>query len=182
MHNILRFYSIHQERVLRMYMFMAKFIKLPIVGNFMTILMNWYATTQHKSWVLTSDEAKKVVDAATSIAVGDCTCRKVFNNCDGPIKTDIVIGIGYNVFTEVRKDDYVKITREEAKSIIDECRRMGLIQSLVQCKGEVYSLCNCCQCCCVPLRLNKVYGIKKSWQRDKNIVEELPFTLTHGNV
>ena len=28
----------------------------------------------------------------------------------------------------------------------------------------------------------KVYGIKKSWQRDKNIVEELPFTLTHGNV
>ena len=173
MHHILRFYSIHQELVLKIYMFTAKFVKLPVVGSRLMTLMNWYATSQHQSWILTSNEAKKVVDGATSIAVGECRCRKVFNNCDGPIMADIVIGIGYNVFTEVRKDEYTKITKEEAGNIIDECRRMGLLHTLVQCKGKVYSLCNCCPCCCVPLRLNKIYGIKKSCQRDKSIMDDL---------
>ncbi len=112
---------------------------LPVIGGPVKVLMQWYALSQHKAWILTSEEAKNVVNAATSIAVGDCKCRKIFKNCDDPIRTDIVIGIGYDVFTEVRKDEFIEISKEEAKKIIDECKRSGLVQSLVKCKNEAYA-------------------------------------------
>ncbi|AEA46491.1 hypothetical protein [Archaeoglobus veneficus] len=173
MHHVLRFYSANQELVIRFYMLGAKFTRLPVVGRLVRALMNWYAVTQHAAWILTPEEAKKVIDSATSIAVGDCKCRKVFRNCDNPIRTDIVIGVGYAVFTEVRREEYEEISKEEAKKIIDECSRRGLVQSLVKCRGEVYAICNCCTCCCVPLRLRRDYGIKKVWRRDREVLNEL---------
>lgn len=182
MHHILRFYSTHQELALRLYMFVAKFTMLPVIGNSMKILMNWYALTQHRACILTSEEAKMVINAATSIAIGDCKCRKVFNNCDGPIRTDIVIGIGYDIFIEVRKDEYVNISKEDARKTIDECNKMGLVQSFIKCKGEVYAICNCCPCCCVPFRLSKDYGIKDCWSRDKNIVNDFLNRLKDNKV
>ena len=175
MHHALRFYSAHSEIVIRMYMFGAKFTRLPVVGRLVKVLMNWYAVTQHAAWFLTPEEAKKVIDAATSIALGDCTCRKVFKNCSNPIRTDIVIGIGYNVFTEVRTDEYEEITKEEAKKIIDDCSKRRLVQSLMKCRDDVYAICNCCPCCCVPLRLRRDYGIKNVWSKDKSVLDN--FTL-----
>ena len=172
MHHALRFYSSNQEFVIRFYMFGAKFTKLPVIGRLVRAFMKWYALTQHSAYILTPDEAKRVIDAATNVAVGDCKCRKVFRNCDNPIRTDIVIGVGYDVFTEVRREEYKKISKEEAKRIIDECSERGFVQSLVKCRGEVYAICNCCTCCCVPLRLRRDYGIREVWKRDRNAVNE----------
>lgn len=179
MHHILKFYSKHQELVLRFYMFCAKLTKLPVIGKLIMIFGNWYAVAEHGACVLTPEEAKKAVDAATSIAVGDCMCRKVFNNCSNPVRTDIVIGMGYDIFTEIRRDEYDEISKEEAGQIIDECSKRGLMQSLVKCRGEVFAICNCCPCCCVPFRVGRVYGIKKVWLRDKSILEELT-DMNHG--
>lgn len=177
MHHVLRFYGIHQELILRLYMFAAKFSMVPVIGKPARSLMQWYALSQHKAWILTSEEAKKIINAATSIAVGDCKCRKIFKNCDGPIRTDIVIGIGYDVFTDVRKDEFIEISKEEAKRIIAECKKSGLIHSLVKCRKEAYAICNCCPCCCIPLRLSKVYGIRNSLSRDRNVVDDLVIKL-----
>ena len=182
MHHALRFYSVHQELIIRFYMLAAKFTMLPVIGNPVKSLMQWYALSWHKAWILTPEEAKKIINAATSVAVGDCKCRKIYNNCDGPIRTDIVIGIGYNVFTEVRKDEYIEISKEEAQKIIDECKRLGLIQTLAKCRKEAYAICNCCTCCCIPLRLSKVYGIRDSLSRDKNVVSDFIVKLQHGSV
>lgn len=185
MHHVLRFYSSHQELVLRLYMFAAKFTTLPVIGKSVKTLMQWYALSQHKAWILTSEEAKNIINAATSIAVGDCKCRKIFENCDGPTRTDIVIGLGtlgYDVSTEVRKDEFIEISKEEAKKIIDECKRSGLIQSLVKCRNEAYAICNCCTCCCIPLQLSKVYGITDSLSRDKRVVNDLIGKLQQGSI
>ncbi len=102
MHHALRFYSSKQEFVVRFYMFGAKLTKIPVVGRFVKAFINWFATTQHYAYILTPDEAKMILDAVDKIAVGDCKCRKVFRNCDNPIRTDIVIGVGYDIFTERR--------------------------------------------------------------------------------
>ncbi len=182
MHHVLRFYSSHQELILRLYIFAAKFTMLPVIGKPVKILMQWYALSQHKVWILTSEEAKNILNAATSIAVGDCKCRKISNNCDGPIRTDIVIGIGYDVFTDVRKDEFIEISKEEAKNIIDKCKRSGLIQNLVKCRNEAYAICNCCTCCCIPLRFSKVYGIRNSVSRDKSVVNDLIIKLQQGPI
>lgn len=170
MHHVLRFYSAHQELVLRFYMFGAKFTKLPLVGKYFASLIDRYAVTQHAAFILTYDEVRKVIGAATSIAVGDCKCRKVFKNCDSPIRTDMVFGVGFDVFTEVRKEEYTEINRQKALEIIDDCKRRGLFQSLVKCRHDFYAICNCCPCCCVPLRLRKDYGIKGAWVKNAGVV------------
>ena len=182
MHHVLRFYTAHQELLLKLYIFAAKLSKLPVIGKFVKILMNWYAFTQHGAFIITPEEAKMVINAATNLAIGDCKCRKIFNNCDDPIRTDIVLGIGHDVFTGTRKDEYVNIDKAEAEKIIDECSERGLVHSLIKCKGEVYAICNCCPCCCVPLRLNKYYGIKHCWSRDKNAVNSFLITLEDQEV
>lgn len=178
MHHALRFYGAHSEHIIRFYIIGAKFTRLPVIGRCFTALINWYARTQHVASILTAEEAKRVIDVSTSIALGDCTCRKVFKNCDNAIKTDIVIGVGYDVFRDVTKGEYAEISKEEAKKIIDECRSAGLVQSLLRCKGEVYAICNCCPCCCVPLRLKRDYGIKAVWSRDRRVVDMILSTMT----
>ena len=173
MHHFLKFYGIHREFVVRFYIFGAKFTKLPIVGRIVRALINWFAVSQHSALVLTGEEAKQVIDRAQNIAVGDCTCRKVFGNCDNPIRTDLVVGAGYDFFTEFRSDEFSQISKDEAKDIIDECSARNLVQCIIECRGKYYAICNCCTCCCVPLRLNRVYGINKVWVRDKSAVNDL---------
>lgn len=173
MHHALRLYSINPGLVIRFYMFGAKFTNLPIIGALIRTLINRYALTQHAAYILTPQEAKRVIGAASSIAVGVCRCRKVFKNCEHPIKTDIVFGVGFDVFTDTRKDEFTKISKEEAWNIIDECSRLGLIQTLLRCRDEAYSICNCCTCCCVPLRLRRDFGVRDALSRDKNIVKSL---------
>ena len=173
LHHTLRFYSTNQELAVRFYILGAKFAKIPFVGRYFAALLNRYALTQHAAFILTYDEVRKVIGAATSIAVGDCKCRKVFHNCDGPIRADIVFGIGFDVFTEVRKEEYTKISGDEALNIIDDCKRHGLVQSLLKCRKDFYAICNCCPCCCVPLRLRKDYGIKGAWVKDADVVDKV---------
>lgn len=173
MHHALRFYSAHQELAVRFYMFGAKFTKIPFIGKYLIALIDSYAITQHAGFILTHEEARKIIGAATSIAVGDCKCRKVFRNCDNPVRVDIVFGVGFDVFTEVRKEEYTEISRDEALGIIDECKRHGLVQCLLKCQDDFYAICNCCPCCCVPLRLRKDYGIKGAWVKDSGAVDKL---------
>lgn len=171
-HHTLKFYSINQELILRIYMLGAKLAKIPVAGRVVKAIMEWYARNQHSAWILTREEAKELIDRATSIAVGDCKCRKVFKNCDNPLKTDIVLGIGYDVFMEVRKGEYREISKLEAKKIIDECSERGLVHTIVKCQDNFYAICNCCSCCCVPLRLRREYGVKNVWKRDKDILNK----------
>ena len=129
MHHALRFYSANQELVISLYMFGGRFTRLPLVGGIIKSLLDSYAMTQHAAWSLTPAEAKKIIAASSSIAVGDCKCRTVFMNCDRPVRTDIVFGVGFDVFTKVRKDGYEMISKDEACRIIDECSGKGLIQT-----------------------------------------------------
>jgi hypothetical protein len=76
------------------------------------------------------------------------------------------------VFLAERPDEYRDITRDEAKEVLRECHRRGLIHTIIKCRNDFYAICNCCNCCCVPLRLNKRYGIGKALARSADIVEE----------
>jgi hypothetical protein len=83
-----------------------------------------------------------------------------------------MIGIGLNVFIKERPHDYRKISRQEAKGILRRCHESGLIHTIIKCQQNFYAICNCCSCCCVPLRLSKTYGIGKALTRSADIVQE----------
>jgi hypothetical protein len=171
MHHSLRFYSRHRELFLRYYIWQAKWTAIPIIGGLVRGVANLYGNRLHRAYVLTTAEAQQIVGSAAGLALGPCDCRRVFRNCDGPIDAEIMLGLSRNVFAAERPNDYREITSDEAKEILRQCHEKGLIHTIVKCREDFYAICNCCPCCCVPLRLSKRYGIGNALAKSDNIVQ-----------
>ena len=161
MHHTLKLYSRHRESVLRFYMFGARLTKIPLLGRLVRWVANTWGNNLEGAYVLTLE----------SLMLGPCSCREVFRNCDNPINVEIMLSLDGNIFVEERPDDYRKISKEEAKEILRDCHQRGLIHSIVKCRDEFYAICNCCTCCCVPLRLRNQYGIGSALGRRDDIVK-----------
>ena len=172
MHHTLRLYGKYREIFLRYYIFQAKWTRLPLLGNVVRAVAQAYGKNSHNAYLLTLEEANQVIDASRKLSLGPCTCRKVFQNCDNPINTEIVVGLGTDVFTEGRPGDYREISKQEARDILLACHERRLLHTLVRCGEHFYAICNCCPCCCVPLRLKQNYGIGNALARTNNIVDE----------
>ena len=172
MHHALRLYSRNRESALKFYMFWAKWTGVPLIGKLVRWLANTYGRSMEGGYLLTTDEAEEIVDSAEGLSLGPCTCRSVFRNCGNPVNVEIMVGLTRNVFVEERPHDYREITRQEAKDILEECHRRGLIHTIIKCRQDFYAICNCCSCCCVPLRLSKEYGIGDALAKNQNIVRE----------
>lgn len=172
MHHSLRLYSRHREWVLKFYIFMARWTKIPLIGKLVRGVANLYGKKGSRAYLLTLNEAEEIVDSSGGLALGPCDCRTVFRNCDNPINTEIMVGLSRNVFIEERPHDYQEITKQEAKDVLRQCHQRGLIPTIVKCRQDFYAICNCCSCCCVPLRLSKEYGVGNALVRSDDIVRE----------
>ncbi len=172
MHHSLKLYSQHREFALRFYMFWAKWTKLPLIGRLVRWVGNTWGRSIEGAYLLTTRQAEEIVDISEGLALGPCTCRDVFGNCDNPINAEIMLGFNGNVFVEERPQDYREITKQEAKNILRQCHQRGLIHTIIKCREDFYAICNCCSCCCVPLRLRKEYGIGSALIRSDDIVQK----------
>jgi hypothetical protein len=172
MHHSLRFYGGHRRGTLKFYMFWARWTRIPLLGRLVRWVANAYGDNMHRAYLLTPAEAEEIVDIAEGVAVGPCDCRSVFRNCDNPIDAEIILGPTRHILLEAMPHDSHEITKEAAKSILHECHDRGLIHTIIRCRGDFYAICNCCTCCCVPLRLSKQYGIGSAVVRHKDIIQE----------
>jgi len=172
MHHTLRFYGQHQHKILRLYMSLAKLTNIPLIGRLVRWVANTYGLHEHHGYFLTLGEAEQIIDASRNVALGPCSCRQVFHNCDAPIMAEIVVGTGAEVFPEIRSGEFHAISKEEAKDVMRQCHQKRLIPTLERCQGHSYAICNCCTCCCVPLRLKKNYGIGNALVRNKEVVKD----------
>jgi hypothetical protein len=172
MHHSLKIYSRYRELFLRYYIFQSSWTRIPLVGRLVRWVANIYGKRASSAYLLNPDEAAEIIDISRGLALGPCTCRAVFHNCDNPIDTEILVGLRRNIFLEERPEDYREISKETAKEILEDCHRRGLIHTIIKCRRDFYAICNCCTCCCVPLRLSKNYGIKNALKRNENIVRE----------
>lgn len=172
MHHSLRLYNRYRELFLRYYIFQAKWTRIPFIGRAVRQVANLYGKKVSGAYLLTLDEANEIVDRSEGLALGPCTCRTVFHNCENPINTEILLGTSRDVFMEQKPQEYQEITKQEAKDILSQCQQKGLIHTIVKCRQDFYAICNCCSCCCVPLRLNQQYGIGNALTRDSSIVQQ----------
>ena len=173
MHHSLRIYSRYRKLFLRYYIFQSRWTKLPLVGRLVRQVANLYGSRAQSAYVLNPDEAAEIIDLAEGVALGPCECRTVFHNCDAPINTEIMLGLSRNVFFEARPNDYREISKEVAKEILKDCHRRGLVHTILRCQKDFYAICNCCTCCCVPMRLAKNYGITNALNRKRHIVKKI---------
>jgi hypothetical protein len=186
MHHSLKLYSKYRELALRYYIFQAKWTKIPLIGRIVRAVANSYGKNVSGAFLLNLQEVNDIIDSSDGLALGPCTCRAVFKNCDNPINAEIIVGLSRNIFTAERPHDYREITKEEARDVIKQCHQNGLIHTIVKWQHDFYAICNCCSCCCVPLRLLKKYGIGNALVREADIVKklkehQLSQTHTHTN-
>ena len=172
MHHSLRLYSRYRELFLRYYIFQSSWTRIPLVGRLVRKVANVYGQKASRAYLLTLKEAKEIVDSSDGLALGPCTCRTVFKNCDNPINAEIMVGLSRNTFVEERPHEYHEITKQEAKDVLEQCHQRGLIHTIIKYRQDFYAICNCCSCCCVPLRLKKQYDIGNALTRNSNIVQE----------
>ncbi len=173
MHHSLRLYNRYRQIFLRYYIFQARWTRIPLLGRLIRRIANLYGSHVSAAYLLTLKEANEIIDASEAVALGPCTCRTVFHNCDNQKDTEIMIGLTRNILMEQRPQDYREITKQEAKEVLSNCHQSGLIHTIVKCREDFYAICNCCSCCCVPLRLNKKYGIGNALLRNDDIVQQL---------
>lgn len=180
MHHSLKLYSRYRPLFLRYYIFQAKWTRIPLIGRVVRKVANLYGKKVSGVYLLTLNEANEIVDSAQELALGPCTCRAVFHNCHNPINTEIMVRLSRNTFMEDRRHDYREITKQEAKDILRQCHQSGLIHTIAKCWQDFYAICNCCSCCCVPLRLNQKYGIGNALTRSNDIVREFKLLSQAG--
>jgi hypothetical protein len=170
MHHALKLYSRYREKVLHFYMFGAKCTRIPLAGRLARWIANTWGKSMENAYVITTGQACAIVDISEQLYLGPCTCREVFGNCDNPVMAEIMIGFHNNAFVDERPEDYRKLTKEEAKDVLEDCHERGMVHTIIKCRNDFFAICNCCTCCCVPLRLHNDYGIGNALARDKDIV------------
>lgn len=171
MHHTLRFYGKYQRQFLHIYMAAASLTTLPVLGRIVRMLANTYGRRVHGGYALTLSEAEKIIDIAENVSLGPCSCRAEFHNCDREIISEIVLGNNSKEVYASRQKEFRQVSKHEAKEILQRAHGQNLTQSIMRCGNHFYAICNCCRCCCVPLRLRQEYGIGQSLIRNPEIIE-----------
>jgi hypothetical protein len=172
MHHTLKLYNVNRPGILRFYMFFARWTRIPLLGKPVRKIANAYGHSRHHAYLLTAAEADELVNTAGAIARSACTCRKLYHKCSHPADNEILLAPSRHILVETMPKGAQEITREQAKEILQDSRRRGLILTVLKCGSEFYAICSCCSCCCVPLRLSKQYGIGEVLVRHKDVVKE----------
>ncbi len=172
MHHSLRLYGEHQHRLIHLYISLAGLSRMPVIGFIVRLVANTWARLGHSGYYLTLSQAEQIVDIADSVSLGPCSCRQEFHNCDQPVMSEIVLGKGSREVYASREKTFRTISREEAKEVLREAHARKLTHSIMRCGGNFYAICNCCNCCCVPTRLKREYGIGLALVKNPNVVKD----------
>ena len=112
-----------------------------------------------------------VIKNPDRIAIIDCVCRTLRGDkgCQ-PRDVCIVIGEPWVSWIMARSQDYDgrgnylnahEVTQEEALKVLRECHERGNVHAVFfkdVAAGRIYSICNCCPCCCVALQSQNYIG------------------------
>ena len=109
MHHSLRVYSRYRELFLRYYIFQAKWTGLPLIGKLVRKVANLYGKRASGAYLRTLQEANEIIDNSDGLALGPCTCRIVFKNCENPTNTEIMLSLGHNIFFNGRPYEGITI-------------------------------------------------------------------------
>lgn len=105
-----------------------------------------------------------IIDCPDRIAVIDCVCRNS-NGEQGCYPRDVCFLIGEPWVTwAMDRDRYLNgrlVSKEEALKIMRECHERGNVHAGFfkdVAAGRLYSICNCCPCCCTALQAQNYIG------------------------
>lgn len=114
--------------------------------------------------ILTQDEMMDVIDKETRpIYLSYCDCKSLSGDCGLPTHTCINFAPGVNSFQA--RGLSVPLTKEQAKEVIRQCDKAGLVHTLSE-----HGICNCCDDCCYLFRAQRVRHSLGFWPKTNHIV------------
>jgi len=90
------------------------------------------------------------------IAVGPCVCQVALGKYKEPIRKDITICYGSDIYTRFYADDYEMISADRAAEILRQCHRNGLahlVEFCMRSRQWMFVICNCDTEICCPHRV-----------------------------
>ncbi len=118
---------------------------------------------ENNSRTASYDELSTLIEKATSLSVGPCSCRRsrrLMGEGCGHLEEDMCMYLNENADTMVKVGAHRPITKEEAYEILKRAEDNGLVHEINQTQGfdNTAAICNCCGCSCFGLRIAEYFS------------------------
>jgi len=107
-------------------------------------------TVSTKNQVLAHEDALKLLESSSTIAITDCVCRKLMKRCDKPL--GVCLQLNRAAEFAIKRGTGRRIGIDEAVAVLKRSRDAGLVHLTENTAARTNVLCNCCTCCCEMLR------------------------------
>ncbi len=136
----------------------------------------------HNDAVLLLEELEEMIAAAPVIRLFPCDCKIIADNCGH--SREVCLWFSPEMIAERTRGQELgrELSREAALELVRSWDREGLIHT-----GGPFSwrekgpgvVCNCCACCCFPLRAARELGTKGKWPYSKYVARRDPSLCRH---
>ena len=122
-----------------------------------------------ESSIIPYEDIIKLIDNAETLGLQACVCRKRLEvlgkrTCTEKYPLETCIAIDAGAQYTIKRGHAREITKEEAKKLLKEFNKMGLIHCTENfAQGSHNLICNCCSCCC-----NLIGGITR-WDNPRAV-------------
>lgn len=126
--------------------------------------------------MLLLNEALDQAANATDLAVEICDCKAIMLACNHPREVCLCLNAGARLTLE--RGHGRRIDRDEAKRILVDADRAGLMHTGLRDWREhpeaQFAICNCCTCCCFPIRGGIAMNRARHWPRAHHVARRDP--------
>ena len=113
------------------------------------------------------DEVATLIENATAISVGPCSCRRarrLMGEGCGHLEEDMCMYLNENAINYSNTGAHRLVSKEEAYEILRRAEDNGLVHEINQTPGfeDATAICNCCGCSCFALRIAEMFRSKNA--------------------
>jgi len=122
---------------------------------------------ENNSKTASYDEVRTLIEKATAISVGPCSCRRarrLMGEGCGHLEDDMCMYLNDNARNYAKVGAHRLVTKEEAYEILKRAEDNGLVHEINQTPGfeDATAICNCCGCSCFALRIAELFRSKNA--------------------
>jgi Na+-translocating ferredoxin:NAD+ oxidoreductase subunit B len=107
------------------------------------------------------EKVSALIEKSKSFMVNECICKKehalLGKPCDRPLEVCLAMAPVHAVFKDSSTGHV--ISKEEAYALLKMTEEAGLVHMTNNLQNGQFFICNCCKCCCGPLRSINELGI-----------------------
>ncbi|MHA1437333.1 MAG: hypothetical protein ACTSPD_07120 [Promethearchaeota archaeon] len=97
----------------------------------------------------------EIVETFPLTEIGTCGCRSIIRHCDSPKHTCMMMRWAVDISKRLPNQAQYQLSKlEELKKVINICDKYALVHMALSRpdKDTIYTICNCCDCCCISFR------------------------------